>query len=67
MTDHQQAAIEAVDDALRAVPELNHPYGPMAESYEYRANRVFRNQGFGNPVRAKRRKALSRKLMLAEM
>ena len=28
---------------VRAVPELNHPYGPMAESYEYRANRVFRN------------------------
>ena len=27
---------------LRAVPELNYPYGPMAESYEYRANRVFR-------------------------
>ena len=38
---------------LRAVPELNYPYGPMAESYEYRANRVFRNQGFGNPVRVK--------------
>lgn len=38
---------------LRAIPELNHPYGPMAESYEYRANRVFRNQGFGNPVRVK--------------
>ena len=36
---------------LRAIPELNHPYGPMAESYEYRANRVFRNQGFGNPTR----------------
>ena len=35
---------------LRAVPELNYPYGPMAESYEYRANRVFRNQGFGNPL-----------------
>ena len=35
---------------LRTVPELNHPYGPMAESYEYRANRVFRNQGFGNPL-----------------
>ena len=35
---------------LRAIPELNHPYGPMAESYEYRANRVFRNQGFGNPL-----------------
>lgn len=28
---------------LRAVPELNYPYGPMAEPYEYRANRVFRN------------------------
>ena len=28
---------------VRAVPELNYPYGPMAESYEYRANRVFRN------------------------
>ena len=28
---------------LRAVPELNYPYGPMAESYEYRANRLFRN------------------------
>ena len=27
---------------LRAIPELNYPYGPMAESYEYRANRVFR-------------------------
>ena len=38
---------------LRAVPELNYPYGPMAESYEYRANRVFRNQGFSNPVRVK--------------
>ena len=35
---------------LRAVPELNYPYGPMAESYEYLANRVFRNQGFGNPL-----------------
>ena len=36
---------------LRAIPELNHPYGPMAESYEYRANRVFRNQGFGTPLK----------------
>ena len=36
---------------LRAVPELNYPYGPMAESYESLvANRVFRNQGFGNPL-----------------
>ena len=39
---------------VRAVPELNYPYGPMAESYEYRANRVFRNQGFGTPPLAKR-------------
>lgn len=36
---------------LRAVPELNHPYGPMAESHHYIANRVFRNQVFRNPVR----------------
>lgn len=28
---------------LRAIPELNHPYGPMAESHHYIANRVFRN------------------------
>lgn len=35
---------------VRGVPELNYPYGPMAESYEYRANRVFRNQGSGNPL-----------------
>lgn len=28
---------------LRAVPELNYPYGPMAESHHYIANRVFRN------------------------
>ena len=39
---------------VRAVPELNYPYGPMAESYEYRANRVFRNQGFGNPLSQRR-------------
>ena len=39
---------------LRAIPELNNPYGPMAESYEYRANRVFRNQGFGNPLSQRR-------------
>lgn len=28
---------------LRAIPELNNPYGPMAESHHYIANRVFRN------------------------
>ena len=39
---------------LRAIPELNNPYGPMAESYEYLANRVFRNQGFGNPLSQRR-------------
>ena len=27
---------------VRAVPELNYPYGPMAESHHYIANRVFR-------------------------
>ena len=27
---------------LRAIPELNNPYGPMAESHHYIANRVFR-------------------------
>ena len=36
---------------LRAIPELNNPHGPMAESYEYRANRVSRNQGFGTPLK----------------
>ena len=46
MTDHQQAAIEAVDDALRAVPELNHPYGPMAESHHYIARRAICKQGY---------------------
>ena len=37
---HTQTVFEP---PVRAVPELNYPYGPMAESYEYRANRVFRN------------------------
>ena len=41
----------AFEPPVRAVPELNYPYGPMAESYEYRANRVFRNQGFGTPLK----------------
>ena len=36
---------------LRAGPELNYPYGPMAESHHYIANRVFRNQGFGTPLK----------------
>ena len=35
---------------LRAIPELNNPYGPMAESHHYIANRVFRSQGFCNPL-----------------
>ena len=41
---------DVFEPPVRAVPELNNPYGPMAESYEYLANRVFRNQGFGNPL-----------------
>ena len=36
---------------LRAVPELNYPYGPMAESHHYIARRAICKQGFGNPVR----------------
>ena len=39
---------------VRAIPELNNPYGPMAESHHYIANRVFRNQGFGNPLSQRR-------------
>ena len=33
---------------LRAVPELNYPYGPMAESHHYIARRASGKQGFGN-------------------
>ena len=36
---------------VRAVPELNYPYGPMAESHHYIARRAICKQGFGNPVR----------------
>ena len=32
---------------LRAVPELNHPYGPMAESHHYIARRSICKQGYG--------------------
>ena len=32
---------------LRAVPELNYPYGPMAESHHYIARRAIRKQGYG--------------------
>ena len=32
---------------LRAVPELNHPYGPMAESHHYIARRAICKQGYG--------------------
>ena len=38
---------------VRAVPELNYPYGPMAESHHYIARRAICKQGFGNPVRVK--------------
>ena len=31
---------------LRAVPELNHPYGPMAESHHYIARRAICKQGY---------------------
>ena len=32
---------------LRAIPELNHPYGPMAESHHYIARRAICKQGYG--------------------
>ena len=32
---------------VRAVPELNHPYGPMAESHHYIARRAICKQGYG--------------------
>ena len=32
---------------LRAIPELNHPYGPMAESHHYIARRAICMQGYG--------------------
>ena len=35
---------------VRAVPELNYPYGPMAESHHYIARRAICKQGFGNPL-----------------
>ena len=31
---------------LRAIPELNHPYGPMAESHHYIARRAICKQGY---------------------
>ena len=41
------------EPTLRAVPELNYPYGPMAESHHYVARRAICKQGYGNPVRVK--------------
>ena len=35
---------------VRAIPELNNPYGPMAESHHYIARRAICKQGFGNPL-----------------
>ena len=35
---------------VRAVPELNYPYGPMAESHHYIARRAICKQGFGNTL-----------------
>lgn len=39
---------------LRAISELNHPYGPMAESHHYIARRAICKQGFGNPLSQRR-------------
>ena len=35
---------------VRAVPELNNPHGPMAESHHYIARRASGKQGFGNTL-----------------
>ena len=39
---------------LRAVPELNHPYGPMAESHHYIARRAICKQGYAKPPQLRR-------------
>ena len=36
---------------LRAIPELNHPYGPMAESHHYIARRAICKQGYAKLLR----------------
>lgn len=35
---------------VRAVPEMNYPYGPMAESHHYIASRAICKQGYANPL-----------------
>ena len=35
---------------LRAIPELNNPYGPMAESHHYIARRAICKQGYAKPL-----------------
>ena len=35
---------------VRAVPELNYPYGPMAESHHYIARRAICKQGYAKPL-----------------
>ena len=35
---------------VRAIPELNNPYGPMAESHHYIARRAICKQGYANPL-----------------
>ena len=39
---------------LRAIPELNHPYGPMAESHHYIARRAICKQGYAKPPQLRR-------------
>ena len=36
---------------VRAVPELNYPYGPMAESHHYIARRAICKQGYAKLIR----------------
>lgn len=35
---------------LRAIPELNNPHGPMAESHHYIARRAICKHGYANPL-----------------
>ena len=39
---------------IRAVPELNYPYGPMAESHHYIARRAICKQGYAKPPQLRR-------------
>ena len=41
---------DVFEPPVRAVPELNYPYGPMAESHHYIARRANCKQGYAKPL-----------------